>query len=61
MSFSYADFKGQLEKLYRITYVKKNMLADTNGPALRVNVMHISRKADEITEDQLPLGIVEAG
>ena len=61
MSFGYADFKAQLEKQFRVAYVKKDMLAKTNGPAMRVNVMHISRRTDEIDADQLSLVKPEAG
>jgi hypothetical protein len=61
MSFGYADFKTQLEKQFRVAYIKKDMLAKTNGPAMRVNVMHISRRTDEIDADQLSLVKPEAG
>jgi hypothetical protein len=61
MSFGYADFKTQLETQFRVAYVKKDMLAKTNGPTMRVNVMHISRRSDEIDADQLPVVIPEAG
>jgi hypothetical protein len=61
MSFGYADFKAQLEAQFRVSYIKKDMLAKTNGPSMRVNVMHISRRADEIDEDSLPVVIPEAG
>ena len=44
MSFGYDEFKAQLEKMYKVTYIKKNMLARTNGPAMTVNTMHISFK-----------------
>ena len=42
MSFGYDEFKAQIEKIYRVAYVKKNMLARTNGPMMTVNTMHIS-------------------
>ncbi len=63
MSFGYADFKKQLEvkKGWKVAYVKKDMLAKTNGPNMRVNVMHISRLSDEIDADSLPLVEAEAG
>ena len=60
MSFGYADFKKQMEAQFKVTYTKKDMLAKTNGPSMRVNVMHITRPADTIDEDSLPLGQVEA-
>lgn len=45
MSFGYADFKKQLESTptYKIKYMKKDMLAKTRGPTMRVNVMQITR------------------
>jgi len=56
MSFGYSDFKTQLEAKYHVTYIKKDMTSRTNGPNMRVNVMHISRPKDTIDEDSLPLG-----
>jgi hypothetical protein len=56
MSFGYSDFKTQLESKYHVTYIKKDMTSRTNGPNMRVNVMHISRPKDTIDEDSLPLG-----
>jgi hypothetical protein len=63
MSFGYADFKKQLEAKvgWHVSYTKKDMLAKTNGPNMRVNVMHISRRADDIDEAELPLVPPEAG
>jgi hypothetical protein len=61
MSFGYADFRKQLEATFKVTYTKKDMLAKTNGPSMRVNVMHISRPADTLDEDQLSLGQAEKG
>ena len=43
MSFGYADFKRQLEAMYRITYMRKDMMSRTKGPPMRVNVMRINR------------------
>ena len=60
MSFGYADFKKQMEAQFKVTYTKKDMLAKTNGPSMRVNVMHITRPADSIDEDSLPMGPAEA-
>lgn len=44
MSFVYSEFKRQLESMpmYKIRYMKKDMLAKTRGPSMRVNVMHIT-------------------
>jgi hypothetical protein len=41
MSYGYADFKTGLEKMFKITYVKKDMMFGTGGPGMRVNAMHI--------------------
>jgi hypothetical protein len=60
MSFGYADFRTQLEALWSVTYIKKDMMAKTNGPPMRVNVVHISRK-ETADEDTLPLGTISAG
>jgi hypothetical protein len=43
MSFGYADFKRQLEAMYRTTYMRKDMMSRTKGPPMRVNVMRINR------------------
>jgi len=51
MSFGYATFKRQLEQLYNVEYLKKDMMAKTKGPQMRVSVMKIRREiveADEI-------------
>lgn len=48
MSFGYADFKRQIEAMqkpphnFRVSYVRKDLLSRTDGPAMRVYVMHIS-------------------
>ena len=48
MSFGYADFKKQMERQYLVSYVpKKDLMAKTNGPQMRVAVMKISRREDE--------------
>lgn len=51
MSYGYKDFKEHLEKLpnYKIKYLRKDMLAKTRGPTMRVNVMQITRP---IVEDE---------
>ena len=63
MSFGYSDFRKQLEKQYRVDYIKKDMLSKTKGPQMRVNTMKISRpesglveKADEEAANILPVG-----
>jgi hypothetical protein len=46
MSFGYSDFRKQLETLYHVTYSKKDLMAKTKGPQMRVNVMKVSRKIE---------------
>jgi len=62
MSFGYADFQRQLMLLKKDGFavrfnIKKDMLAHTDGPSLRVNVMHISipKERFEIDEADLPV------
>ena len=58
MSFGYADFRRQLEGMFSVTHMpKKDMMAKTRGPQMRVAVLRISRRVDEETIDQLSLGI----
>ena len=55
MSFGYANFKAQMERLkgYMVSYhEKKNLLAKTKGPSMRVNVMKISRRVDASDEQE---------
>jgi hypothetical protein len=47
MSFGYTDFKRQMEDKYSVSYVKKDLMAKTKGPQMRVNAIKISRKVDE--------------
>jgi hypothetical protein len=60
MSFGYADFKKQLEAntKFNIAYIhRKDLLAKTGGPQMRVAVMRITRRIDDDdTASQLPLG-----
>ena len=57
MSFGYSDFKKQIEETFKgsVHYIKKDMLARTKGPNMRVNVMHITRKMEELNADSLPV------
>lgn len=50
MSFGYSDLVDQLTKMthYRIKFMKKNMMAKTRGPEMRMNVICISCP-DELT------------
>ena len=62
MSFGYADFRKEMERLYRVDYVKKDMLAKTKGPQMRVNAMKISRPESELNElignEEKPEGVL---
>ena len=55
MSYGYDDFKKEIERLptYKVTYERKNILAKTRGPEMRVYVMHICRPVsdDILAED----------
>jgi hypothetical protein len=61
MSFGYDEFKAQLEKMYKVTYLKKNMLARTNGPVMNVNTMHISFRNELFDGNTLSVGQDQAG
>ena len=51
MSFSYTNFKRQLEALHTVSYMpRKDMLAKTEGPPMRVAVMKISRHENDVNE-----------
>lgn len=56
MSFGYSDFKEELERMYTIDYIKKDMLSKTKGPQMRVNTIKICRPestlADKPKEDE---------
>lgn len=61
MNFAYTDFKDQLARTFEVNFVKKDMLARTNGPNMRVNVMHISRQEDDLDVGEVPLDAPKAG
>jgi hypothetical protein len=61
MSYGYDDFKEQIGQLFTVHYVKKDMLSRTNGPSMRVNVMHISCKEEVVDESNLSIGVPKAG
>lgn len=55
MSFGYTDFKRQMEKKaveaksgFNVRYTKKDMLARTDGPSMRVNVVHLSIPREDV-------------
>ena len=59
MSFGYANFKRYLEAQFTVSYVaKKDMMAKTSAPPMRVSAMKISRAVTEVDEtliNQIPL------
>ena len=59
MSYGYSDFKFELSKNYVVTVVKKDMLARTKGPLLRVNALHICRKKTHEAENSIPVETTE--
>jgi hypothetical protein len=60
MSFGYSDFKRQLEGLFIVTHMaKKDMMAKTKGPQMRVPVLKITRRIDE-DDPENPLSLVAA-
>jgi hypothetical protein len=61
MSFGYDEFKAQIEALFTVKYVKKDMLAKTNGPAMRVNVMHITFREEQFDGNTLSVDEAKAG
>lgn len=56
MSFSYDDFKKQMEKMFRVKYSKKDMLGKTNGPSMRVNAMHITFEEEHFNGNNISVG-----
>ena len=50
MSFGYSSFKRGLEDLFVVEYIKKDMMAKTKGPQMRVQVMKIRRRVEEVDE-----------
>jgi hypothetical protein len=61
MSFGYDEFKAQMETLFRVTYTKKDMLARTNGPSMRVNAMHVSFKNEVFDGNKVSVGEAKEG
>ena len=53
MSFGYTSFKRQLEDQFQVEYIKKDMMAKTKGPQMRVGVMKIRRRVEDLNEDIL--------
>jgi hypothetical protein len=42
MSFGYSDFKRQLGAVFNVKSIKKDLLARTDGPSMRVVALHIA-------------------
>jgi len=61
MSFGYDEFKTQMEGSFKVSYIKKNMLGGTNGPLMRVNVMHITFMDEVFDGNNLSVGEAKAG
>ena len=57
----YDEFKEQIGQMFTVHYVKKDMLSRTNGPSMRVNVMHISCKEEVVDESNLSIGRPKGG
>jgi hypothetical protein len=57
MSFGYADFKNKMEAAqksggYEVRFgIKKDMLARTDGPALRVTCMHLRLRKEKVNSE----------
>ena len=61
MSFGYTSFKRQLEDLFQVEFVKKDMMAKTKGPQMRVAVMRIRRRVEDLDESILnPVPVEES-
>ena len=56
MGFGYADFKKDMETLFRVQYLRRfDLLRKTNGPPMRVNCIKISQptvRADEPNDEE---------
>lgn len=58
MSFGYADFKRQLEQIFKVTYPRKDLLHKTKGPQMTVNTICVERPASsgvDVDESKLPV------
>jgi hypothetical protein len=57
MSFGYTDFKSKMEASqkagdYQVKFgVKKDMLARTDGPSLRVTCMHLRLRKEKVNSE----------
>jgi hypothetical protein len=50
MSYGFDDFKRSMAETYSVTFGRKDMMAKTKGPQMRVRVMHIRRKVEQDVE-----------
>ena len=62
MRFCFADFKRQLERLFVVSYMpKKDLMAKTSGPPMRVATMKISREISSLDEEVInPVSVAAA-
>lgn len=55
MSFSYNTFREQIAKQFITSFVtRKDMMAKTDGPPMRVNAIKITRRADDVEDVLIP-------
>jgi hypothetical protein len=45
--YGYKDFQLEIANRYKVSYMSKNMLADTGGPSMQVKAIHISMKVED--------------
>ena len=52
MGFNFEEFQREIEQIYFVQYIpKKNLLARTRGPEMRVNAIRISVPDTEADEE----------
>jgi hypothetical protein len=51
MSFGYSDFKQKMSSKHRISVERKDMMADTPGPRMRVTALRISQRTEDTEID----------
>jgi hypothetical protein len=51
MSFSYTTFRDQISKQFITSFMqRKDMMAKTDGPPMRVSAVKITRRADDVDD-----------
>jgi hypothetical protein len=51
MSFSYTTFRDQISKQFITSFMqRKDMMAKTDGPPMRVTAVKITRRADDVDD-----------